>query len=241
MLPHFEFAGITVYTYPLILGVVWGLSYELSRFLIQIKSIKIPYFGLYFILVFLSSWLGAKILYLITLNHELIIQATGQSSFWLGGGFVFYGGAIFGIVATLCYAKLLGVKIREFSFAVPVLVLCHGLGRVACFMAGCCYGTPTDLFFAVSMHGTTRHPVQLYEAFALLSLGFYLLKRFQSNKPVLWVYLLSYSVIRFVLEYFRGDKIRGVDFFGLFSTSQLISLALFALAIGIILRSSRRL
>ncbi len=228
MFPRFEFLGEEFFTYPMLLGLIWGIGYHFSLNLIRSKNLKIPYFNFFYIWVFTSAWLGAKFFFLFLLDESTIKQAAITSNFWLGGGFVFYGGLIFGGLALVSYAKYFKLKLSQFEFVIPVLCIGHAVGRLGCFLAGCCFGDHCELPWSIHQHGVDRHPVQLYEATALFILFFWLYKRFKKNEGIIKQYIISYALIRFVTEFFRGDEIRGV-YLGLFSTSQLISIVILVL------------
>jgi phosphatidylglycerol:prolipoprotein diacylglycerol transferase len=221
MLPYFNIGSFQIFTYPLILGIIWGLSFKLGNNLIRAKNIPIKNFKQYFIGAFAFAWLGAKSLFLLTLNQELVERAVVSSHFWLGGGFVFYGGLIGGILFTFVFAKLNKISLNDFNFTIPLLVFGHALGRIGCFLAGCCFGSYCELPWAMTIQGQLRHPVQLYESFFLVLLGSFLLRRFLQEKELILTYLFSYSILRFCLEFYRGDEIRGL--FGVLSTSQIVS------------------
>lgn len=152
------------------------------------------------------------------------------------GGSVFYGGLIGGLIAgffSIRYQKLdPGVTA---DCAAPSIALFHMFGRIGCFLGGCCYGVEWEhgITFTHSLSAganeVPRVPVQLYEAgfeLALFLLLTFLLAKGKLKGRLLAVYLLVYPVGRFILEFWRGDDYRGF-LFGL-STSQLISIALFA-------------
>ncbi len=218
MLPYFSIAGITIYSYPLILGIIWGISYKLGKDLNS--SFKL--YNLYIFGLFISSWAGAKAFFLLSLDQNLIHKAIESSHFWLGGGFVFYGGLVFGALFTIFFGVKQKLSLKDFEFTIPLLALGHGIGRIGCFLAGCCYGTHCELPWAIELNGISRHPVQLYEAFILIVFAGILIQRLKKNKPLISLYFLVYAILRFILEFFRGDEIRGG--FGYFSTSQWISL-----------------
>lgn len=222
MYPHLELGSFTLYIYPLLMGIAWAVSLKLSLNLAQNSKHEFPHLKIFLCILFLSVWMGAKLLFVLTLDHEIKLRALNSYRFWSGGGFVFYGGAIFGFLCTYIYTKITKISFKKMSFLIAPLVFGHSIGRLGCFMAGCCYGKSCDLFISVYMHGENRWPVALMECIALLILGGILLRRYVENKSVIVEYLISYSVIRFILEYFRGDQIRG-EFFEL-STSQIISL-----------------
>lgn len=231
MLPYFTFLNLKLYSYPLIMGMVWAISYHLALFLIETRKDKLKSYKFYFVGVFLASWIGAKVFYLVTLNLEIVKKAALSSSFWLGGGFVFYGGLIFGLIFTFAFGFFTKQPIKKFTFAIPVLCLGHAVGRIGCLLAGCCFGSITDFAFHIHLHGANRHPVQLYEAITLFILFLITFNFYKSGKKVVIFYLGSYSILRFLLEFLRGDAIRGENLIWLLSTSQIISLFIFILVI----------
>ncbi len=227
----FDFMGIKVFSYPLFMGLAWGIAYQLSFFILLEKRESLAGFRGLFWGSFLFSWVGAKLLFLFLSSVGKVASVAGSANFWLGGGFVFFGGLIGGMLFWAIYSvwlKLFPAK-KLFLF-LPSLTLGHAIGRLGCWFAGCCYGVQCKLPWAISLRGVERHPVQLYEALALFILGFFLLGRIRkgiwSGRKLVAFYLLSYSTIRFLLEFFRGDKLRGI-FMGGLSISQLVALGLF--------------
>ena len=134
----------------------------------------------------------------------------------------------------------------------PGIALGHVTGRLGCFAAGCCYGKPTNVPWAIIFTnplaaanvgtplGIPLHPTQLYEAGAELLILIVLLATERRGRPfpgrTFWLYMLLYAVSRYIIEFFRGDP-RGV-IFGI-STSQFISLLLAPLAIAMLIWLSR--
>ena len=212
------------------MGLAWGVGFYLSRYLFEKNNHDSSGLLPMFAGVFISSWVGAKVFFLLFSSQHKVYQYLYADSFWLGGGFVFYGGLIFGLIFYFIYSLWL----KKFPFSesrllTPGLIFGHAIGRVGCFFTGCCFGSQCDLPWAVHMHGEWIHPVQLYEAMGLMILGWMSLRWVSSKKDNFFVvtnYLMIYSVLRFIVEYFRGDKIRGVYLLDL-STSQMISVALF--------------
>lgn len=169
------------------------------------------------------------------------------------GGLMFYGGLI---LATIVFGCWCAFK-RENPLAVGdllcvVIPMGHAFGRIGCFFYGCCYGKLSTSAFAVSFpRGSPAWheqlnlgqissaaqqslpvlPTQLFEAaanVALFAVLFMFYRRFRGGTVAL--YLVGYAVIRFSMEYLRGDPRAAV---GPFSISQTISLAL--LGIGAVL------
>ncbi len=159
----------------------------------------------------------------------------------LFGGFVFYGGLILAIPGAIAVFRTGHLDTGVFcDSAVPCVPLGHALGRIGCTLGGCCYGIEYQGFGAIWSHekgeGILLFPVQPLEALLNLALFAALVIYTRKRRPgmrTLYVYLAAYAVIRFSLEFLRGDLIRGI--FGVFSTSQWISIGLFGMAIGAIL------
>lgn len=188
------------------MGVAWGISYLLLEKKNNELNSKID-----FIAFFILSWIGAKLLFVVTAPKEIVSLMLPRQSFWLGGGFVFYGGLIVCIIYIFLMVLL---KKRELSFYksyISPLLIGHGIGRIGCWLAGCCFG--------ISLHDF-QVPVQLIESFFCLIFGIYTYKN--ENKINVEKYLIYYAVFRFLIEFLRADTIRGQ--FGYLSTSQIISL-----------------
>ena len=169
-------------------------------------------------------------------------------------GMTFIGGLIGGIIAFVglyfLYVYAINPRLKEKSFfksdmnkgiwyllrIAPIsITIAHGFGRIGCFFAGCCYGKPTDAWFGVKFPGLVEKviPTQLFEAIFLfvLSAAMIVLLFVVNFKYNMSVYLISYGVWRFVIEYFRGDY-RGSLIPGL-SPSQFWSIVMVLLGIGI--------
>lgn len=183
---------------------------------------------------------GAKLLYIITsygIGRAFNEILAGNLNAITSGGQVFYGGLIAGAAGAFLGAAVAREKVFEYcGILVPCVPIGHLFGRIGCFMAGCCYGVPYDGVFSVTfpaagvLHGV--FPIQLFEALINLGIFFYLIyfaKRNTVKYGVLFSYLMLYAVSRFILEFFRGDLIRGFAV-GL-STSQWISIVLFAVSL----------
>lgn len=219
MFPSFNILNEVIYTYPLIMGMAWGFGIQYIKYLDMKLNTNIKYLNLLFTGIFASSWLGAKAFFIITSTNIDKEAFLVSSNFWLGGGFVFYGGLIFGLLFTLLFVSLTKQSISKLNIFIPALLASHGIGRVGCFLAGCCFGSKPHFHI-----GLERYPVQLMESVGLFILAGISLKLIKEGKSVLSFYIISYSILRFVLEFIRGDLIRG-EYLGL-STSQLISVLL---------------
>jgi len=185
----------------------------------------------------------------VIINWEHFRQMPVEVFFsYMLGEIVFYGGLAGGIIAMLIFCKSYRIPIVPIAdlFA-PALALAHGIGRIGCFLGGCCYGKPVSaahpfavIFPPASMGapaGTPLLAIQLIEAASLFMIAAILVlvyKKTASRIKGLTVslYAALYSVLRFVLEFHRGDRARGI--YGPFSTSQYISLALLVVSAALI-------
>ncbi|HLT41034.1 MAG TPA: prolipoprotein diacylglyceryl transferase family protein [Enhygromyxa sp.] len=178
----------------------------------------------------------SRMFYVFTDLDRFLAKPGSMIAIW-EGGLVFYGGPI-GSALYLVYhfvirrhgpregttvatykegwARLL----RFFDLGAPFLALAHGFGRLGCLCAGCCYGAPHDGL--LSLHypegspayagGMGRYPIPLIESGIEFMLFFWLMnlrlnKRFHGQ--VMLHYVMIYPAVRFVLEMFRGDAVRG--------------------------------
>lgn len=209
-----------IYSYPLFIGFGWGIGilftlYYSKKNKISESSIAKLMFG-----IFICSWIGSKLLFIFTQNLYQINSKLFNLSFWVGGGLVFYGGLIGAIVFLILYCFLLKkFELKNLYIIIPGICFGHAIGRVGCYMAGCCYGKTFYL-----LNRSFIHPVQLYESILLMMLGLTTSKMIKNNRKenLILIYLASYSIIRFILEFVRGDGVRGRIF--TLSTSQFISI-----------------
>lgn len=184
-----------------------------------------------------GGFLCAKLLFWIT-EWKSIAQDPGFMMETLSSGFVVFGGIIGGILTGFLYCRIKGLIFFKYADVIlPSVALAQGFGRIGCFLAGCCYGRVLlwkrdGEFFSVIFQNSEyapNHvaliPTQLYSS-GLDFLHFLLLLLIARNKKadgqVTACYLIFYSVGRFVIEFFRGDIIRGSV--GILSTSQFISI-----------------
>jgi len=185
--------------YPIVMGIAWGVAFNYIKFRIDYSELK--HFYLLFATIFISSWIGAKILFLLTIpTHETIYN---RYDFWSGGGFVFFGGLLLAIISTL-FACLIRPSLNHHlqqnsQHYLKALLFGHAIGRIGCFLVGCCYGSE---WYGVQL------PVQLMESVGLMLL-LYKFPKQNSLPENLAYYLGGYAVLRFCLEFIRSDIERG--------------------------------
>ncbi len=155
---------------------------------------------------FCGAMLGAKLPFVLADWQGLLSGAA-----WFSNGKTILCGLVGGYFGVELAKWTYGIRVKTGdSFAVPVAVSV-GIGRVACFVGGCCYGTPTALPWGVVfpvIDGLPRHPTQLYEAvFHLFSAAvlFFLQRRSLFRGQLIKLYILSYLVYRFATEFIRPE------------------------------------
>ncbi len=214
---------IASYGFLFALGVL--LAVLLCLRLAKKEGLDLAVFADFIFFVMLLSLLGAK-LWLLVSNLGYYLKYPGEIKYLLTSGGSFYGGLIFGAVFAVWFIRRHRLSYRQLGdIAAPALALGHFFGRLGCFAAGCCWGreafhshlavTFSDLK-AQALTGVPLYiplyPTQLMEA--VLNLGNFifliiLYKKRKFSGQVIAMYMLNYSVIRFFVEYFRGDPDRG--------------------------------
>jgi len=187
------------------------------------------------------AFLGGKLIAFVSILPILIKDNLwGWSTFFLVG-FVFYGALIGLIIGIFIESKRRNKPITTYTDTfLRLLPLGQGIGRIGCYFNGCCYGIQSDSLIAIPypINGVyvSVIPVQIIEALFCLSLGIVLLT-IQSNKQGFYthIYLICYAIFRFIIEFFRGDEIRGL-WIGL-STSQWISLVIIIFSLSFYLKN----
>ena len=251
----FKIPGIdvTIHTYGFLLAIAFILALWMTARLAARDGLpknRVYDLGLY---ILLSALVGAKVVMLITEWNE---PGGGWKRVFsldlLSSGGVFYGGLLFALVTSVVLMRLYRLPWRKTADAfAPGIAVGHAVGRLGCFSAGCCWGRPTDSWIGVRFTEKASEltgvpidsaliPTQLIEAVANLLIFVFLLwltKRRRFEGQVIFAYLMIYSVARFVIEFWRADP-RG-EAFGL-STSQLISVVMFPLALLLMIYYSRR-
>ena len=199
------------------------------------------------IITVLMGMLGGKVLFVIT-EFKTLMKDPSVILKEFGYGFVIYGAIIFGILSVFLYCKKKKWNSLEvFDMIVPALALAQGFGRIGCFFAGCCYGAVTNsplyIVFpqgSLAPAGLHLHPTQLYCAIFDFALAVFLIwyakNKSRKSGDTLSMYLIIYSIGRFLVEFLRNDPRGNV---GILSTSQFISI--FILIVGVLIYNRHRL
>jgi len=245
-LPAFDLLGktigpLTLHTYGFLLAVAFlaGLFVVSS----QAKKAGMDAARLTDMAVWLliAGLVGAKLL-LVAVDWRFYFRNPRELLSIFQSGGVFYGGLLGGIAVAIFFVwryKLPGWATAD--VLAPGVVIGQAIGRLGCFAAGCCFGKPASVPWAVTFTDvyaarqvgtpmdTPLHPTQIYESTACFLIFFLLLwlaPRKSFHGQVVLTYAVLYSSFRFAVEFFRGDPDRGSVFGGLLSTSQLIAILL---------------
>ncbi len=245
---------VTLHTYGLLValgffaGYAWllkqsrrnGLSAEIATDLVWV--------------LLLSGILGARLLYVLFHWRYYLDAPLDILKLWQGG-LVWSGGLLCAMAAGALWLKRRNMSLLlAADLAAPAAALGHAVGRLGCFAAGCCYGRPSDLPWAVTFRhpetlapaNTPLHPSQLYESG--LNLLLFAVLASAGGKPALALgrgrlavlYLALYGVLRFLVELFRGDD-RGPVFASLTSTQWVaVACVLAAAGAGFLLPREKR-
>jgi phosphatidylglycerol:prolipoprotein diacylglycerol transferase len=245
---------IHTYGFMLALGVLSAIA--LSTWLGKKENLDSKTIFDFIFYTLLIGLLGAKLFLFFT---ELSYYTRSFSNFksLLFSGGTFYGGLIFGGVFAVWFLHKHRVNFRIMGDTVaPSLALAHFFGRMGCFFAGCCWGREAvgcsiAVEFTSSQtstgvpHHVPLYPTQLMEAgLNLLNFLFLFLlyRKKKFNGQIFTIYLLNYSIIRFFVEFFRGDDDRGYIFGGMehpftsLSVPQLISILGIIIAVILYIR-----
>ena len=243
----FKIGPVTIYTYGFFLAVAFLCAIVVAGR--EAKRLGLPegqFYDLCFYIV-LAALVGSRLLFVLLepgrfLSHPFKILALWE------GGLDFQGGLFLALMVAVYYIYRHGWPWRPTLDALAVgAPLGQFFGRLGCFMAGCCYGKPSDVPWAVTFTNPNTlcplrvpvHPAQLYEGF--LDLGvFMVLYWYKTRKhysgQMLLLYLFLAGLVRFVVEFFRNPQdYRGPMFFGWMPLTQLLALGLFLVCGGLLL------
>ncbi|MCX6581913.1 MAG: prolipoprotein diacylglyceryl transferase [Candidatus Aminicenantes bacterium] len=234
---------LTLHTYGFLLAVGVLAAILLILKLSKQQNIDQRVMADFMFYTILIGLLGAKIFLFVT-EFKFYSQNPGEIKNLITSAGTFYGGLIFGALFAAWFLRKHKLNFRVLGDMVgPSLALAHFFGRMGCFFAGCCWGREAQgCSIAVEFtdkHTTTgvplnvpMYPTQLMEAILNLLNFIILMILYQKKKfhgQVFALYIFNYSIIRFIVEFFRGDDDRGYIFGGMdhpftsFSAPQLIS------------------
>jgi phosphatidylglycerol---prolipoprotein diacylglyceryl transferase len=204
---------ISSYAFFVLLGLVVGL---IVYYILAKKDKKLNENSFYILITgIVCGTLGAKIPIWI-INFSLIVTNFPDINYLLSGRTI-TGGLIGGTLGVMYIKKKLKIKEKKGNLFAPGIAIGITIGRIGCFLAGCCYGIQTSLPFGVNFgDGILRHPTQIYEAIFMFFMFFFLLYKKKSAKPgqLFFILMNSYFTFRFFEEFIReGNSYLGFTVF----------------------------
>jgi len=214
----FQLGSYNVYWY----GVLVALAFVIGLWTASRRSLrdgiapeKIADLGPWLIV---GAIAGSRALYVISYwREDFAGRPLWEILMTRHGGLVFYGGLIGAILACILFVRLKKLPLWKIAdITAPSIALGYALGRIGCLLNGCCYGKACDLPWAIrfpqdhATHGTPIHPTQIYDSlwgFGLYLALAWLYRRKRFDGQVFGVFLITYAVLRSIVEIFRGDYI----------------------------------
>jgi phosphatidylglycerol:prolipoprotein diacylglycerol transferase len=210
----FQFFSLEIRWYSLsyIFGIIFGWIYCKNKLIKDEKLLNL--FDDLITYLIIGIILGGRIGYILLYNFNYYIENLSEILIIWHGGMSFHGGLLGVILATILFSKK--HKLNSFIFLDLIsLVAPIGLflGRIANFINSELYGRETDVFWSVkfiNIDSIPRHPSQIYEALFEGLVLFFLLnyltkkKKFGTPGIISSIFLIFYSLFRFVLEFFRA-------------------------------------
>ncbi len=223
----------------------WAFAIPLFLCLREAKKLNFPGRPI-LVLAYFGGWIGFSGARMLGILLHLIRHPVPHNlkNLVLHSGSAYLGGLIAALVFAAAYLRFARISFwKMLDFLGPYVTLGEGIGRLGCFLAGCCYGIVYGGPFAVTSaagHGhmdsaikVSRFPVQPLAFLAGLASFCILIRlrgkmRFEGQLGLLSI--LLYATIRSLLELLRGDEVRGLWFGERLSSSQIISMLLMSAA-----------
>ncbi len=190
---------INYYGISLVLSILFGALYIFLNIRKDgYKDIEnnILFFILYFALII---FLG-KIFTIITSSKELTLSNAGFSS---------YGGAIGAILASIIFEKIISHDKKLIKYTIISLPLTYSIGKIGCFLGGCCYGIPYNGLLSVTYTNGLNiplFPIQLLESIVFLII-FIILNKLKNNKNIIYITIIISALAKFLLDFLRYDHL----------------------------------
>ncbi len=244
--------SVIIPTYGLALALAFTLGYlEAIRRSFK-QGVDPKHMERLFLIVIVGSLFGARLFHAAFEEFAYYRDNPARLIAVWEGGFTFYGGLFVSMGLVFGYTRWKRLSFKAIlDILTPSVLLGLSIGRIGCFLAGCCWGTTTAMPWGVEYwHRHTLsaikyvpvHPVQLYESVGCLLLFILTLRVFRTKPAegsIFFLGLGGYACLRFVVEFFRGDEYRGFVLNGSLSFAQFLSLAILLL-LGLDLAQRRR-
>jgi phosphatidylglycerol:prolipoprotein diacylglycerol transferase len=251
-----KFHGIELHSYGLLLAIAFLLGIQI--FVARARARGLPEEAMHA----LSLWLlvlaiaGGRVLFVLTHWREYAADPLAILRLW-EGGLILYGGYLAAIAGGIVYVRRRGLAVwRVGDAAAPSMALGVAIGRIGCFMNGCCYGLPTQLPWGIhfppetmasyTFPGMAIHPSQLYlsgSSFLLFLVVLALDRKPRFDGWLFWTYIALDAFVRIVIDFTRYyDETAVIGTFGplTFNMNQVLSAGLIAISVVMLAILSRR-
>ncbi|MFO8057030.1 MAG: prolipoprotein diacylglyceryl transferase [bacterium] len=247
----FYIGSVPVYSYVVFMNLAFIAALAYAWYEAGRQGMNRVYVAELALVLYIFGLLGARFLYIVVAWEDFSGSVFKVFKIWKGG-LVFYGGLIGASLAGAAYIWFRGLSFGKWSDLVaPAGMAALALGRIGCFLNGCCYGKMADNIpwgvtyppehpsLKLGMGQVQVHPTPIYESLVTaIIFGFlaWLMRRKKRDGQVFWAMVLAYGVARFIIEFFRGDFRGAVPYTGL-STSQFLSVLAVIAAVVFLARS----
>lgn len=220
----FRFGPITFYSYGLMLGLGFAAGVYVASMRAEKRGYDPDSLFWFFVAVLAGGVIGGRLIHVgLNLDYYRSLPSFFDTR---AGGLAIHGVLIGGALAALLYSKVKQAPFLDLlDIVAPSVALGQAIGRIGCLFSGCCYGIETSGTWGVRSRFVPglRHPYPLYESVLDLALFFallYLSSRVRAKGGLFLIYSGGYSLIRFLLEFFRDND----DYFAGLSFGQWFSL-----------------
>jgi len=235
-----DLGPITIHTYGLLLAAAFIAGIWITSRNARKEGINPDVVWNMGLVVIFAALVGAKLILLFS-NFQYYSKNLREifSLSTLRSPGIYYGGLLLAVAAATLYIVKKGLPAWTVAdLAAPGIALGQAIGRLGCLSAGCCYGKPTSMPWGIVFRNqysyenvgvplnVPLHPTQLYDSIGALCLFFFLMWRLPKRHftgQIILEFLALYSLLRFIVEFFRDDD-RGFVLYGLLSTSQFIAI-----------------
>ncbi len=212
----FKFHGLELHSYGLLLAIAFLLGIQLLLRRGLKRGLPEDKLSTLSLLLLVLAIIGGRGLYVLTHWSDYAHDLAGVFRIW-EGGLMLYGGYFLAIAGGIAYVRRAALPVwRAGDAAAPSMALGIGIGRLGCFLNGCCFGLPATVPWAIKFPpgsysnfvfpSEPLHPSQLYLAAAGLALFVALLR--MDRKPhfdgwLFWTYIALDATLRFVIDFTR--------------------------------------
>jgi phosphatidylglycerol:prolipoprotein diacylglycerol transferase len=237
----FSIGPLTIHTYGLFVALGFAVALLVTIKIGKAQGLESPLIMDMGFIIILCAIIGSRLGYVLLNLSQYVRHPLDFFKIW-EGGLVFSGGIVLVVLVMSWYFKHYNLPYwKTADLWAPGMAIGQAIGRIGCFMAGCCYGQPTDVKWCVVFThpkslaplNVCLHPTQLYSSLAGFIIFAVLMlltakKRFD-GQVFIWLIIL-HSLARLFIERFRGDYrglIPGTDM----SVTQLTTLLLLIAAV----------